>query len=77
VRQSPKKPGAPLKIRNSKKAPYHAAFVLDFEHLDFGFVSDFEIRISCFKENDVALSGAPGAIEKLKCLAYNSQVFRK
>jgi hypothetical protein len=46
-----------FEARNTKKAPYHAAFVLDFEHLDFGFVSDFEIRISCFKENDVALWG--------------------
>jgi hypothetical protein len=25
---------------------YHAAFVLDFEHLNFGFVSDFVLRAS-------------------------------
>jgi hypothetical protein len=28
------------------KASYHAAFVLDFEHLNFGFVSDFVLRAS-------------------------------
>jgi hypothetical protein len=28
------------------KASYHAAFVLNFEHLDFGFVSDFVLRAS-------------------------------
>jgi hypothetical protein len=28
------------------KASYHAAFVSDFEHLNFGFVSDFGLRAS-------------------------------
>ena len=28
------------------KASYHAAFVLDFEHLNFEFVSDFVLRAS-------------------------------
>jgi hypothetical protein len=35
---------------------------LNFKHLDFGFVSDFEIRISCFKENDVALPIGDGGV---------------
>ena len=30
-----------------QKGPYNGAFVLNFEHLNFEFVSDFEIRISC------------------------------
>jgi hypothetical protein len=34
--------------RNEKnpKALYHDAFVLDFEHLNLGFVSDFVLRAS-------------------------------
>ena len=43
--------------KKKQKESYNEAFVLNFEHLDFGFVSDFEIRISCFKAFDVALGG--------------------
>jgi hypothetical protein len=34
------------KTKRKPKASYHAAFVLDFEHLNFGFVSYFVLRAS-------------------------------
>jgi hypothetical protein len=50
--KSPRR-GHPIKSKNNPgnnciKNQCHAAFVLNFEHLDFGFVSDFDIRISNF-----------------------------
>jgi hypothetical protein len=30
----------------NQKGPHDDAFVLNFRHLNFGFVSDFDIRIS-------------------------------
>nr|NIM15891.1 hypothetical protein [Candidatus Aminicenantes bacterium]NIM82675.1 hypothetical protein [Candidatus Aminicenantes bacterium]NIN22048.1 hypothetical protein [Candidatus Aminicenantes bacterium]NIN45805.1 hypothetical protein [Candidatus Aminicenantes bacterium]NIN88643.1 hypothetical protein [Candidatus Aminicenantes bacterium] len=45
------------------KALYHAVFVLDFEHLNFEFVSDFDIRFSDFLK--------PTALCSLLCSCSN------